>query len=82
MSENFSRQSTHATDNYDNFHQTIMAPFRGVTNRRPRMYIKPLKPRTTTYVRSDYGGAETCSQCFTPLTSNQGNVAEDVCLFL
>ena len=61
--EDFSRQSTQAIDNYDNFHQTIM-------NLEPSQIEDSVcqTPQATNH----YGASteETRSQCFTPLTCN------------
>ena len=61
--EDFSRQSTQAIDNYDNFHQTIMdleaSQIEDPVHQAPQ-------------AANHYGATteETCSQCFTPLTCN------------
>ena len=61
--DDFSRQSTQAIDNYDNFHQTIM-------NLEPSQIEDSVcqTPQATNH----YGASteETRSQCFTPLTCN------------
>ena len=61
--EDFSRQSTQAIDNYDNFHQTIMDL--EASQIEDPVYQAP-QPA------NHYGATkeETCSQCFTPLTCN------------
>ena len=61
--DDFSRQSTQAIDNYDNFHQTIMAleasQIEDPVHQAPQ-------------AANHYGATteETGSQCFTPLTCN------------
>ena len=61
--EDFSRQSTQAIDNYDNFHQTIM-------DLEASQIEDPVCQ--TSQAANHYGATteETCSQCFTPLTCN------------
>ena len=61
--DDFSRQSTQAIDNYDNFDQTIM-----------RLEVSQTEdPLDQAPQPANHYGAvmeETCSQCFTPLTCN------------
>ena len=73
--EDFSRQSTQAIDNYDNFDQTIMDL--EASQVEDPVYQAP-------HPANHYGATteETCSQRFTPLTCNQGNIAEVLRLFL
>ena len=61
--EDFSRQSTQAIDNYDNFDQTIMDL--EASQIEDPVYQAP-------QAANHYGATteETCSQCFTPLTCN------------
>ena len=73
--DDFSRQSTQTIDNYDNFEQTIMDL--EASQIEDPVYQAP-QPA------NHYGATkeETCNQCFTPLTCNEGIEVVALRLFL